>query len=300
MKTVAIIIVNYNLTQNIRNLLKSIKQYIVDIDFEIIVVDNNSPDQSIEKLITEFPDVKFEFLKTNYGFGYGNNVGASKTSAKYLLLLNPDTILVNNLVKELFSFAETHPDFGVIGPKMLYPDGSFQLSSAKFPNLKQELAFAIGLLFPIVSFIARFKNLVYPISYYNVDFVFGSCMFIKKEVFDQVGGFDEDYFLLTEETDLCYKIKMETDYRIIYWNNAKIIHLKSQITGKDKFKRLELSYESKLKFFIKRYSKFRYNLLKYFIVSMFWLKRSVNFRNTKRNNQLSEVYSRLISYYLNH
>ena len=136
-------------------------------------------------------------------------------------------------------------------------------------------------------------------SNYEVDFVFGSCMFIKKEVFDQIGGFDENYFLFTEETDLCYRIKKETDYKIIYWNEVNVIHLKSQITGRDKIKRFRLSYESKLIFFNKSYSRIRVMILKYFIVLMFWIKRSVILGKNNNDQQLKDTYSYIINYYLN-
>jgi len=160
MKSVSIIIVNYNLTENIRNLLTTIDQNVKDIDYEVIVVDNNSPDRSVEKLTSEFPQFRFEFLNTNYGFGHGNNVGASKTTGKYLLLLNPDTYLIENLPLRLFNFAETHPDFGVIGPQMNYPDGLFQISYAKFPNVKQEIAKGMRIIRPLLTILHKVKCII--------------------------------------------------------------------------------------------------------------------------------------------
>jgi len=133
---VSIIIVNYNLTNEVRKLLNSIKKYVRDINFEVIVIDNNSPERDIEGLVNEFPEYKFELLKTNYGFGHGNNVGVKKTTGKYLLLLNPDTFLINNLPSNLYNFAIKHPEFAVIGPLLIYEDGGLQTSYAKFPNLR--------------------------------------------------------------------------------------------------------------------------------------------------------------------
>lgn len=299
MKLISIIIVNYNLTENVKHLLKSIKEHVKDIDYEIIVVDNNSPDRSIESLVQEFPSFRFKLLNTNYGFGHGNNIGAAISEGRYLLLLNPDTYLINNLALDLFDFAEKHPNFGIIGPQLNYPDGTFQVSAARFPNLKQEIAYALGILYPTVSILNKIKNKVYKSPYYEVDFVFGSCMFIRKEVFNTIGGFDEKYFLITEETDFCYVVKKRTNYQIIYWQGARLIHLKSQITGKNKALRLRLAYKSKLRFFKKHYSKERVLILKYFIIIMFSLKRILLFGSKKPAKEYRETYLSIIRYYSN-
>jgi GT2 family glycosyltransferase len=103
---VSIIIVNYNLTESIRNLLKSIQKFVSEIRYEVIVVDNNSPDRSIEDLKYDFPEFQFICLNTNYGFGHGNNVGFSKSRGDYLLLLNPDTYLIDNLPFKLYKFSK--------------------------------------------------------------------------------------------------------------------------------------------------------------------------------------------------
>ena len=193
---VSIIIVNYNLTESIRKLLKSIKEFVNNILFEVIIIDNNSPDRSIEKLNDEFPEYKFQFLDTNLGFGHGNNSGVKISRGKYLLLLNPDTYLINNLPLELFHFLENHSEVGTIGPKLIFPDGKYQISYARFPNIKQELLNTIGLIGITLSLLYKLKDLIYrKKEFYNVDFVFGSCMFIRKDVFCEVNGFDEDYFL---------------------------------------------------------------------------------------------------------
>ncbi|MCZ6703362.1 MAG: glycosyltransferase family 2 protein, partial [Ignavibacteria bacterium] len=294
-----IIIVNYNLTENIRNLLTTIDQNVKDIDYEVIVVDNNSPDRSVEKLTSEFPQFRFEFLNTNYGFGHGNNVGASKTSGKYLLLLNPDTFLVDNLPLKLYNFAEKHNGFGIIAPQMDYPDGTFQISYAKFPNLKQEIAKFFGIIRPLLIMLHKFKCKFNSKNYFEVDFVFGSCMFIRREIFDEVEGFDEKYFLLTEEVDLCYRVRQKTKYRIIYWQGAKIVHLKSQITGKDVTTRFKQEYFSKWRFFNKHYSFIRVFVLRLFIVIIFSLKYLAHTLKKERKQKIKGVYLYIIKLYLN-
>lgn len=298
MKSVSIIIVNYNLTENIKNLLESIEEHVTDIDYEVIVVDNNSPDRSIESLVSEFPNYRFKLLKTNYGFGHGNNSGVAVSSGKYLLLLNPDTYLIDNLPLKLYHFAEKHPDYGIIGPSLYFPDGTIQISAAKFPNLKQEIAYTFGVLGLGLKMLYRLKEIFYRGEYYDVDFVFGSCMFIRREIFEQVQGFDEQYFLFSEETDLCYTVKMMLKSKVIYWRGAKVFHLKSQITGKDILLRLKLAYESKLKFFRKHYSPFRVLVLRYYIISMFVFKHVILFRKKDQKPRYKAAYQHIINNYI--
>lgn len=294
---VSIIIVNYNLAYEVRKLLNSIKKYVRDINFEVIIVDNNSPDRSIEALIQEFPGSRFELLNTNYGFGHGNNVGVKKTTGKYLLLLNPDTYLINNLPLNLYNFAITHPEFVVIGPRLTYEDGGLQTSFAKFPNLRQE----ISLLFKPFKIINRlFFKLKMRFSgvYFDVDFIFGSCMFIRRDVFNSINGFDEDYFLFTEETDLCYRLKKES-HKICLYKKTELVHLKSEITGREPLKRFEQTYKSKLLFYKKNYRIIRFNLMKYGTVFLLFLRKWLDSikRQTADSQQRRKVYSEIIKMY---
>jgi len=296
---VSIIVVNYNLTNEVRNLLNSIKKYVRDINFEVIVIDNNSQERDIEGLVYEFPEFKFELLNTNYGFGHGNNVGVKKTSGKYLLLLNPDTYLINNLPSNLYNFAIKHPEIAVIGPLLIYEDGGLQTSFAKFPNLRQE----ISLLFKPFNIIIRLilkLNVQFSGDYFDVDFIFGSCMFIRRDIFESVNGFDEEYFLFTEETDLCYRLKKEK-HKICLYKKAELVHLKSKITGRKPLRRFEQTYKSKLLFYKKHYGKIRFNLMKYgtvfFLLLRIWIDRTK--RQTDDLQQRRKVYSELINLYSN-
>lgn len=285
---VSIIIVNYNLTEKIRTLLLSIEKNVKDISYEVIIIDNNSPDRGIEHLENDFPDFHFEFLSTNNGFGSGNNAGFKLAKGRYFLLLNPDTILIDNLPFALFNFAEKNEKFGIIGPMLIYPDGNFQTSTAKFPNVKQEFVNAIGLLKYGVRLFNWIKIKVIPKKYFDVDFVFGSCMFIRRDITELVGGFDEDYFLFSEEADLCYRVRENTNYKVVFWKGGKIVHLKSQITGKDELKRLRLTYESKYKFFIKHYSTLYTIVLCLLISTHYYFKYLIML--TRRNSERRKTF----------
>lgn len=298
MEMVSIIIVNYNLTRSIRILLKSIEENVKNINYEVIVVDNNSTDRNIEKLSEEFPRIRFLYLETNYGFGHGNNSGVKISQGKYLLMLNPDTYLINNLPLLLYKFAKEHPDIGIIGPKLVFPDGSMQVSYAKFPNIKQELFYAIGLIGIALKSLYEIKDFVYKKSYYLVDFVFGSCVFIRKDVFQKVNGFDEAYFLFLEETDLCYRVKHDAGLKVVYWKGASIVHEKSLITGKNIPARIKQNYISKLIFFSKNYSPFRRYILKKIVIGVFLFKHLTLFRKGKAKQKFKEVYRAIIKLYL--
>ncbi len=295
---ISIIIVNYNLTNSISNLLKSIQKFVVNLRYEVIVVDNNSPDRSIENLKSEFPNFQFIFLDTNFGFGHGNNVGFEESKGKYLLLLNPDTYLVDNLPLGLYKLATENPDFGIIGPKMIFPDGRFQVSSAKFPGILQEIGNLSGLSVRILNVINFFKYKLGTRKIFEVDYIFGSCMMIKKELYKALKGFDEDYFLFTEEVDLCYRTHKTTKYKVIYYLNEKVVHLKSLVTGNNMALRMKLGYESKLKFFRKNYSLFRFFVIKNVIAIMFILKHLTLYRQGEEKENFKNAYRNIISQYL--
>jgi hypothetical protein len=294
---ISIIIVNYNLTESIRNLLNSVQRFTQGIQYEVIVVDNNSPDRSIEQLATEFPDFRFLFLKTNFGFGHGNNAGFASSVGEYLLLLNPDTYLIDNMPLGLYRFAKEHPDYGIIGPKMIFPDGRFQISTAKFPGIFKEIGDLSGLsirttrLANFIKFKLRKRKIV------EVDYIFGSCMLIKTCLFKELKGFDEDFFLFTEEVDLCYRTRKKTGYKVAYYLNEKIVHMKSLITGKDMPLRMKLGYESKLKFFKKHYSSLRLFILKNVIITMFILKHFTLYRQKGEKSNYKNTYRSIIEHY---
>jgi GT2 family glycosyltransferase len=146
-----------------------------------------------------------------------------------------------------------------------------------------------GVLGNVLTFITKFKKWIFKNKkYYKVNFVFGSCMFINSKLFKELNGFDKDYFLFTEEADLCYRAWKNTKYKVIYYFDSKIVHIKSLITGKNMPERLRYNYESKLKFFKKHYSVLRILVLKHFILMTFFLRYITLFR--KRNKKIRESY----------
>jgi len=217
----SIIIVNYNVKEFLQNLLHSIDKAAQSIKHEVIIVDNASDDGSVEYLQKNFLQqdrIKLIANKKNLGFGRANNQGLKIAQGKYLLLLNPDTLLSEDTLKKMIGFLEKSSDAGMAGCKILNPDGTLQLACRRsFPGPWVSFCKVTGLstLFPNSRLFAKY-NLTYldENQTYEVDAISGSFMMLKKEVYDKVGGFDEDFFMYGEDLDLCYRIQ-KSGYKVI-------------------------------------------------------------------------------------
>jgi GT2 family glycosyltransferase len=264
----SIIIVNYNLSQEIRKCLHSILEQINSdnaTDFEIIVIDNNSPDRSIETLSDEFLTnysnyVHFYFLNENKGFGTGNNFGVRKSKGEFLLFLNPDTLFSNNTLKNLFELISKKFSFDIIGLKIIEPDGTPEISFGQFPNILSETLslFNLSSYFKKRAYFNKIKHSENRMV--EVDWVTGSAILIRKGLFNSVGGFDENFFMYNEEVDLCERIK-EKGGKIYFYKDAIIIHAGSLSSKKNYYFFTKTSYESKLYYIKKHYRGFRFGFL---------------------------------------
>lgn len=229
----SVIIVNYNVTQLLRNCLVSLRKYLPETDYETIVVDNASTDSSWKGLIPEFPEVRFIFSETNGGFAKGNNKAVSTAKGEYLLLLNPDTELEGFYMKEILGFADAHTDFGCLGVRMHDAEGRF------LPESKRSVPDMFN------SFEKLFTNFKKnnSKSYYRydideravaeVDIITGAFLLVKKEVYQAAGGLDESYFMYGEDIDLCYTL-LRKGFKNFYYGKASILHHKGESTVKDK------------------------------------------------------------------
>ena len=253
----SIIIVNYNVKEFLQNLLHSIDKAAQNISHEIIIVDNASDDGSIEFLQQKFPKVKLIINKENLGFGKANNIGMKAAKGKYLLLLNPDTLLSENLLHEMITFLDRTPEAGMTGCKILNPDGTLQLACRRsFPGPWTSFCKVTGLstLFPKSKLFARY-NLTYldENQTYEVDAISGSFMMMRREVYEKTGGFDEDFFMYGEDLDLCYRIQKE-GYKVFYVHSAQIIHYKGESTKRSSIDDIKLFYDAMHLFVRKHFS----------------------------------------------
>ncbi|AZB02368.1 glycosyltransferase family 2 protein [Chryseobacterium joostei] len=228
----SIIIVNYNVTQLLRNCLLSIQKYIEKAEYEVIVIDNASTDSSWGDLIPEFPDVQFISSKNNGGFSKANNQAIQEAKGEYLLLLNPDTELEGFYMKELLDFADAKPEFGCLGVRMHDVEGNFLPESKRsvpdmfnsfeklFTNLKKN------------NSKSYYRNDIGEEEIADVDVITGAFLLIKKEVYKNIGGLDESYFMYGEDIDLCYTL-LRKGYKNYYYGKVSILHHKGESTVKN-------------------------------------------------------------------
>ena len=227
----SIIIVNYNVRDFLRQSLESLQKSVQHLQSEIIVVDNASDDGSIEMLRSEFETVKIITNQTNIGFGKANNQAMQIAKGKYFLLINPDTLVQEDTISILHNYLENNKQVGFVGCKILNADGTLQLPCRRsIPTPWVAFSKIVGLsrLFPKSKLFAKY-NLTYldENEITEVDALSGSFMMLPREIFETVGGFDEQYFMYGEDLDLCYRAK-KNGWKVIYNPSTQIIHSKGR------------------------------------------------------------------------
>ncbi len=248
---ISVVIVNYRVPMLLRECLLSLRESHFDGGVEIIVVDNNSGDNSHALIESEFPEVVWIGLKSNVGFGKACNVGARRARGEYLLMLNPDTVVGQQTLAASLAFMVEHPHTGLMGPKILNPDGSLQASCRRsFPTPLVALYRFTGLsrLFPRSRRFGRY-NLTFmdPDEAAQVDAVSGSFMCIPRRVFEAVGGFDERFFMYGEDLDLCRRIH-ELGREVWYNPATQIVHFKGKSSAKRAIRSRMAFYEAMIVF----------------------------------------------------
>ncbi len=227
--------------------LNSIQKSNGSVTWEIIVVDNNSTEGNLDELKARFSDVYFIELDENVGFGKANNIGVEKSSGDYILILNPDTVLEENTLQVMYDYMESNKDAGIAGCKVLNSDGSFQLACRRgFPTPWVSFTKLFGLqkLFPKVKIFARYNQTYKSINEtYEIDSVIGAFMFIRRSVWDEVGGFDEAFFMYGEDIDLCYRVKKK-GHKVMYVHTTSIIHYKGISTKRSTIDVLQHFYDA--------------------------------------------------------
>lgn len=247
---VSIIYVNYKTSPLIINSIDSVKEKTKEVDYEIIVVDNNSEDDSLTMIHKKHPKVLYIPLKENLGFGKANNKGVEYAKGNYLFFLNPDTLLRNNAIKYLKDFLEDNKDYGACGGNLYDENGIPAMSfGRRYPSYIDEFLSIFYLNIPLFtspkSFFFNYSDCILDVA-----FISGADLMVRKTVIDKVGNFSRDFFMTYEETELCYRIS-KGGYKIGAVPNAKIIHLegKSEYINKS---RLSFFYEGMLTYFHKR------------------------------------------------
>lgn len=251
----SIIVVNYNVKEFLKNLIDSIKKATQNFSSEIIVVDNASDDGSVELIKDKFPEIILIDNKTNLGFGKANNQGLQIAKGKFILLINPDTLVAEDTFTKMIEFFNANPEAGMAGCKILNPDGTLQLACRRsFPGPWTAFTKVTGLstIFPKSKLFARY-NLTYldENQTYEVDAISGSFMMMRKEVYEKVGGFDEQFFMYGEDLDLCYRIQ-KAGYKIFYVHSTQIIHYKGESTKRSSLDETKIFYQA-MHLFVKKH-----------------------------------------------
>ncbi|MDR0227968.1 MAG: glycosyltransferase family 2 protein [Flavobacteriaceae bacterium] len=232
----SIVILNYNVRFFLEQCLHSVVSAIEGLNAEIIVVDNNSQDDSSLMMASLFPTVTYIFNTENLGFARANNVGVSKATGKYICILNPDTLVAEDTFRKLILFAEKQTNIGIIGCEMIDGKGLYLPESKRgIPTLWNSFTKMSGLY--KLNKNSRFWNGYYvghlPQKKSNtVDILVGAFMFLKKDVYDEVGGFDESFFMYVEDTDLSYRV-LQKGYINYYYAETCIIHYKGESTKRN-------------------------------------------------------------------
>lgn len=238
MLKLSIVIVNYNTRDLLEELLSFLSEAKYSFSFEVIVVDNNSPDGSSNMIRNNYPNMHLICNSENTGFARACNMGIECTCGEYVLFLNPDTKILDDALQTLVLFLDTHAQAGVVSGRVVYPDMTDQGVARKFPT-------PMNSIFGRKSVLTRiFPNNKYAHTYltclqyesghpFEVDWVSGACLMVRKQILDDVGFFDEKFFMYWEDADLCYRIK-EKGWKVFCVANAIIIHYEGKSTGKKK------------------------------------------------------------------
>jgi len=222
----SIVIVSWNVRDDLAKCIRSIEENAPRDDFEVIVVDNASTDGTAEMVRSDFPGTTLIVNSANRGFAAANNIGIEKSRGLYVLLLNPDTIAHPGSLDALVGFMDDNEDVGVCGPKLLNEDGSTQPSTRRFPTLRGVLhCHTIFRFIPV--FRGHYKKWFMKDFKYDrqrdVDQVMGAALMARRSIVEELGRMDEAFFMYYEEVDLCYRVK-QAGWRIVFVPDAVITH----------------------------------------------------------------------------
>lgn len=278
----SVIIVNKDTPDITKKAIESVFQTIKEVEFEIVVVDNSSFKENIIKSFNE----KVRIIKNieNKGFGNACNIGVRNSLGEVILFLNSDTVLFQDTVDVAFSFFKKQEKIGALGVRQLLESGRLDAGCKRgFPTPLSSLYYFLGLskIFPNSKrFGAYQQTFIDEKDVVEVDCISGAFMLIKKDVFNLVGGFDEDFFLYGEDVDLCYRLKQK-GFRNFYFGKVSFLHYKNK-SGKNDIKVLESFYDSMNIFYDKHY-KDKYSFFVGFIVKFgIFLKKLIAKRKLKR------------------
>ncbi len=261
----SIIIVSFNTKDVLRNCLNSVLQHAGGLNVEIIVIDNDSSDGSLKMVREEFPSVQLIANTVNAGFAKANNQGIKIAMGRHILLLNSDTIIFDDSLLRVYHYMQSLPAVGVLGCKILNKDRTLQYSCWNNPSVVSEwVMFAKTILKDCWDPWTYCKCMKYwdHNSIKAVDCLSGCFLWIRKDVIDQIGMLDEDFFMYYEDFEFCYRVKHKTDFQVLYYPNVAIIHLGQMSANPENFSLAKHCFESVQQYFKKCQGRFQAGLFK--------------------------------------
>jgi GT2 family glycosyltransferase len=232
----SVIILNYNVRYFLEQCVASVQEALVNIDSEIIVVDNNSVDDSCEMIKTRFPNVKLIKNNSNLGFPKGNNIAVARAKGDYICILNPDTVVAEDTFEKILAFAEKQENLGIVGCKLIDGSGNF------LPESKRGIPTPFVALTKIFGLYKLFPNWELFNRYYaqhlsntetgKVDILVGAFMIMKRDLYNEIGGFDENCFMYSDDIDFSF-MALKRGKSNYYFHETSVIHYKGESTVKD-------------------------------------------------------------------
>jgi N-acetylglucosaminyl-diphospho-decaprenol L-rhamnosyltransferase len=277
------VIVNYNAGPHLLACIRSLR---ADGVAQIVVVDNQSSDGSLEAAVAADPDVQVVQTGANLGFGAAVNRGVPLVSGPTVLILNPDVVVEPGLVKTLGAALDSDPEVGIVGPRTENPDGSLYPSSRTFPALGDAIGHAfLVLVAPHNRFTRRYRMLDWDHARERrVDWVSGACMLIRRTCFDQLGGFDTRYFMYLEDVDLCWRA-WRAGWAVEYEPDARLMHVQGVSTDLAPYRMIAAHHRSLWRFWWQTAPRRQRLVLAPFVLVglvvrtlMAWLERLLNGR----------------------
>jgi GT2 family glycosyltransferase len=272
----SIVIVSWNVNDLLRRCVRSVMDSLSSgrqggLAWQLIVVDNASSDGTVEMLRQEYPQVELIANQGNLGFTAGNNQGISLSDGRYVLLLNPDTEVVEDALWQMVGYMDQHDRVGALGPQLLYPDGTVQSSRRRFPGL--DTAFLEGTflqpLFPNSGILRRYyvRDRADDETQ-EVDWLVGACLLVRRAALEEVGSLDERFFMYSEELDWCYRAKTR-GWKVVYLPTARVIHHEGRSSEQVPPVRHVQFQRSKVLFFRKHHGGWRAEALRYYLLATY-------------------------------
>ncbi|HEY8692788.1 MAG TPA: glycosyltransferase family 2 protein [Chloroflexota bacterium] len=310
MLQLSVIVVNWNVRELLRTCLKSVQAELAALppeEVEVIVVDNASRDASVEMLGAEFPGVRRIVNVANVGFGAANNQALMESDGRYVLFLNPDTEVRAGAIGRLLAFIDQRPRVACVGPRLLNPDGSTQPSRRGFPGVATAFVESTVLQRHLggLRALRRFYRGGQPEDQpQRVDWLVGACLLVRRSALDEVGAFDERFFMYSEEMDLCYRLR-EAGCEAWYVPEAEVVHHEAASSSQDLFRRNVNFHESRYRFFRKHHGAAPALVLRWFVFGTFLFQMAEEaakflLQPAKRPMRRERVhlYSRIVKWYL--